>query len=128
MTRLEKLKKTDAAIKFLSLEPLLEQLPDLPLEGIDWVIFGGESGPGARPIEAEWVREIRDNCMQTSIPFFFKQWGGAIKKRTGRTLDGRTQYNLIKKFHQYSDFSLILMNSEICTCLTSIVDGCRTQI
>jgi len=90
LSRLEKLKKTDAAIKFLSLEPLLEQLPDLPLEGIDWVILGGESGPGARPIKADWVRDIRDNCMQTNVPFFFKQWGGKIKKRTGRILDGRT--------------------------------------
>lgn len=90
LSRLEKLKKTDAAIKFLSLEPLLEQLPDLPLEGIDWVILGGESGPGARPIKVDWVRDIRDNCMQTNVPFFFKQWGGKIKKRTGRILDGRT--------------------------------------
>ena len=71
-------------------EPLLEQLPDFPLEGIDWVILGGESGPGARPIEADWIRDIRDNCTQASVPFFFKQWGGAIKKRTGRILDGRT--------------------------------------
>ena len=90
LTRLEKLKKTDAAIKFLSLEPLLEQLPNLPLEGIDWVILGGESGPGARPIDADWVRDIRDNCLQTSVPFFFKQWGGVMKKRTGRILDGKT--------------------------------------
>ncbi len=89
-SRLEKLKKTDAEIKFLSLEPLLEQLPDLSLTGVDWVIVGGESGPGARPIAPDWVKAIRDNCVQSSVPFFFKQWGGALKKRTGRILDGRT--------------------------------------
>ena len=90
LTRLEKLKKTDAQIKFLSLEPLLEQLPNLSLVGIDWVIVGGESGPGARRIEPDWIKAIRDNCVQSSVPFFFKQWGGAIKKRTGRILDDRT--------------------------------------
>ena len=90
LSRLEKLKKVDAAVKFLSLEPLLEQLTHLPLTGIDWVILGGESGPGARPMEADWAREVRDNCLQTGTPFFFKQWGGINKKRSGRILDGRT--------------------------------------
>ena len=88
--RLERLKSTGARTKFLSLEPLLGPLPDLDLAGIDWVIVGGESGPGARPMDAEWVREIRDNCVDSNVPFFFKQWGGVFKKRTGRTLDGRT--------------------------------------
>ena len=88
--RLELLKATSAHTKFLSLEPLLEPLPDLDLSGIDWVIAGGESGPGARPIDADWVREIRDNCVNNEVPFFFKQWGGVFKKRTGRILDGRT--------------------------------------
>ena len=88
--RLERLKSTGARTKFLSLEPLLGPLPDLDLAGIDWVIVGGESGPGARPMDAEWVREIRDNCVDSEVPFFFKQWGGVFKKRTGRTLDGRT--------------------------------------
>ena len=90
LDRLERLKSTGARTKFLSLEPLLGPLPDLDLAGIDWVIVGGESGPGARPMDAEWVREIRDNCVDSNVPFFFKQWGGVFKKRTGRTLDGRT--------------------------------------
>lgn len=88
--RLDRLKSTSAQTKFLSLEPLLGPLPDLDLSGIDWVIAGGESGPGARPMDADWVREIRDNCVDNEVPFFFKQWGGVFKKRTGRTLDGRT--------------------------------------
>ena len=90
LDRLDRLKATGASTKFLSLEPLLRPLPDLDLSGIDWVIVGGESGPGARPMDAEWVREIRDNCVDSNVPFFFKQWGGVFKKRTGRTLDGRT--------------------------------------
>ena len=90
LDRAELLTTTDARTKFLSLEPLLGPLPSLDLNGIDWVIVGGESGPGARPMEPEWVREIRDNCAHNKIPFFFKQWGGVFKKRTGRILDGRT--------------------------------------
>ena len=88
--RLAPLKETGAQIKFLSLEPLLGPLPGIQLEGIDWVIVGGESGPGARPMQPNWVREIRDNCVQNHVPFFFKQWGGVFKKKTGRTLDKRT--------------------------------------
>ena len=88
--RLTWLKQTSARTKFLSLEPLLGPLPDIQFEGIDWVIVGGESGPGARPMEADWVRELRDNCVQHGVPFFFKQWGGVFKKRTGRTLDNKT--------------------------------------
>ena len=88
--RLTWLKQTSARTKFLSLEPLLGPLPDIQFEGIDWVIVGGESGPGARPMEADWVRELRENCVQHDVPFFFKQWGGVFKKRTGRTLDNRT--------------------------------------
>lgn len=88
--RLEELRKTSAQTKFLSLEPLLGPLSDIPMQGIDWVIVGGESGPGARSMEADWVREIRDLCVREHVPFFFKQWGGVFKKRTGRTLDGRT--------------------------------------
>ena len=90
LDRLDRLKATGACTKFLSLEPLLGPLPDLDVSGIDWVIVGGESGPGARPMDAEWVREIRDNCVDSEVPFFFKQWGGVFKKKTGRTLDGRT--------------------------------------
>ena len=88
--RLEHLRATGAQTKFLSLEPLLGPLPDLNLSGIDWVIAGGESGPGARPMDPDWVRGIRDNCASAEVPFFFKQWGGVFKKRTGRLLDGRT--------------------------------------
>ncbi len=88
--RLEELGKTSAQSKFLSLELLLGPLPDIPVKGVDWVIVGGESGPGARPMETDWVREIRDLCVREQVPFFFKQWGGVFKKRTGRTLGGRT--------------------------------------
>jgi protein gp37 len=77
------------AVKFLSLEPLLGPLPGLTLDGIDWVIAGGESGPGARPLDAAWVCEVRDACTRSGVPFFFKQWGGTRKKRAGRELDGR---------------------------------------
>jgi protein gp37 len=82
--------RTGAQTKFLSLEPLLGPLPRLDVSGIDWVIVGGESGPGARPMQAEWVRAIRDRCGRRNVPFFFKQWGGVFKKRAGRMLDGRT--------------------------------------
>ncbi len=88
--RIDLLRETDAAIKFLSLEPLLGPLPNLDLDGIDWVIVGGESGPGARPMEADWARDIRDQCQAAGVPFHFKQWGGVFKKRHGRVLDGRT--------------------------------------
>ena len=87
--RLARLRDTDAHTKFLSLEPLLGPLLDIPLQEIDWVIVGGESGPGARPMDIDWVRDIRDNCLQNGVPFFFKQWGGVFKKKTGRTLDSR---------------------------------------
>lgn len=88
--RVDSLRGTEAAIKFLSLEPLLGPLDNLCLEGIDWVIVGGESGPKARPMNAEWVLSIRDQCLRANVPFFFKQWGGVRKKKFGRTLDGRT--------------------------------------
>jgi protein gp37 len=88
--RIEHLRHTNAKVKFLSLEPLLGPLPELDLEGIDWVIVGGESGPGARPMKAEWVLDIRDQCESARVPFFFKQWGGVNKKKTGRELDGVT--------------------------------------
>lgn len=79
-----------AQIKFLSCEPLIAPLPSLQLDGLDWVIVGGESGPGARPIDPDWVRAIRDLCSKQDIPFFFKQWGGLTPKAGGRELDGRT--------------------------------------
>lgn len=87
--RVDHLRQTNASVKFLSLEPLLSPVPDLDLGGIDWVIVGGESGPGARPMEKGWVIEIKDACIHADVPFFFKQWGGAVKKRTGRRLQGR---------------------------------------
>lgn len=88
--RVDHLRNTHAHTKFLSLEPLLGPLPNLDLSGIDWVIVGGESGPGARPMRREWVTEIREQCEATGVAFFFKQWGGVHKNRTGRELDGRT--------------------------------------
>jgi protein gp37 len=88
--RVEHLRSTGAQIKFLSLEPLLGPLRDLDLDSIDWVIVGGESGPGARPMDREWVLDIRDQCQRARVPFFFKQWGGTNKKSTGRELQGRT--------------------------------------
>jgi protein gp37 len=89
ITRIEHLRKTDAAVKFLSLEPLLGPLPNLHLNGIGWVIVGGESGPRARPIEKEWVVNIKNQCQNAEVPFFFKQWGGTNKKKAGRELEGR---------------------------------------
>ena len=88
--RIDNLRQTNAQIKFLSLEPLLGPLPNLDLNGIDWVIVGGESGPRARPVRPEWVIEIRDQCQCSATPFFFKQWGGLNKKKSGRKLQGRT--------------------------------------
>jgi protein gp37 len=88
--RIDLLRKTGAHIRFLSLEPLLGPFGKLNLKGIQWVIVGGESGPGARPMKEEWVLEIRDQCRQAKVPFFFKQWGGVNKKKTGRVLRGRT--------------------------------------
>jgi protein gp37 len=88
--RTEHLRKVPAAIRFLSVEPLLGAIPRLPLEGIHWVIVGGESGPGSRNIDPRWVRKIRDRCIAQGVSFFFKQWGGTRKKVTGRELDGRT--------------------------------------
>lgn len=88
--RIDDLRQTQAAVKFLSLEPLLGPLPKLNLKGIDWVIVGGESGPSARPMNPKWATELRDQCLRANVPFFFKQWGGIQKKKTGRNLEGRT--------------------------------------
>jgi protein gp37 len=88
--RIDHLRQVGAAVRFLSLEPLLGPLPELDLTGLDWVIVGGESGPGARPIEKRWVTDIRDQCHAADVPFFFKQWGGTRKKKAGRLLEGRT--------------------------------------
>ena len=88
--RIEHLRRTGAQVKFLSLEPLLGPLPGLNLQGMDWVIVGGESGPRARPIETSWVVDLRDQCRRARVPFFFKQWGGRNKKAAGRKLEGET--------------------------------------
>ena len=88
--RISHLRRTGAKIKFLSLEPLLGPISRLNLRGIDWVIVGGESGPGARPMDEEWALEIKEQCAKARVPFFFKQWGGFHKKKAGRVLAGRT--------------------------------------
>lgn len=88
--RIDKLRETTAKTKFLSLEPLLGPLPRLNLSGIHWAIVGGESGPGARPLDPAWVTDIRDQCLSAKVKFFFKQWGGVQKKKAGRMLEGRT--------------------------------------
>jgi protein gp37 len=90
LPRVEILRESVANVKFLSIEPLLEDLGDVNFAAIDWAIVGGESGPGARPIQKAWVRSLRDQCKTARVPFFFKQWGGVQKSATGRSLDGRT--------------------------------------
>ena len=97
ISRVDDLRMVNAAVKFLSLEPLLGPLPDLELNGIDWVIVGGESGPGARAMEEKWVLDIKKKCANKhKVPFFFKQWGGVNKKKAGRMLQGQTWDNYPK--------------------------------
>jgi protein gp37 len=98
--RADDLRTVGAAVRFLSLEPLLGPLPDMVLDGIGWVILGGESGPGARMMKSEWVTEIRDKCIAEGVPFFFKQWGGVNKKKAGRLLQGRTWDEYPAVLHQ----------------------------
>jgi len=88
--RINHLQKTGAHVKFLSLEPLVGSITNLPLDDIDWVIVGGESGPKSRPMKERWVLDIKDICIEEQVPFFFKQWGGVNKKKAGRQLEGRT--------------------------------------
>jgi protein gp37 len=90
VSRIEHLRRTPARTKFLSVEPLLGPLPALDLTGIDWVIVGGESGHGARPMQESWVLDVREQCLRFGVAFFFKQWGGVNKKAAGRLLEGRT--------------------------------------
>jgi len=90
VTRVDRLRRTGARVKFLSCEPLLGPIPGLNLESIDWVIVGGESGPNSRPMDPAWVTDLRDQCLNVKVPFFFKQWGGRNKKRAGRDLEGDT--------------------------------------
>ncbi|MBZ5678165.1 MAG: phage Gp37/Gp68 family protein [Acidobacteriia bacterium] len=88
--RIDHLRRTKARVKFLSIEPLLGPIGKINLRGIDWVIVGGESGPGARAMVEDWVKDIRNQCLRANVAFFFKQWGGVQKKKAGRTLEGRT--------------------------------------
>ena len=99
LPRLDELRATRAAVRFVSFEPLLDAITDVNLESIHWAIVGGESGPGARPMNAEWVRAIRGQCENQGVAFFFKQWGGMHKTRAGRDLDGRT-WNAMPSLHQ----------------------------
>jgi protein gp37 len=100
LSRVRQLSQAPAAVRFLSIEPLIGPIGELPLDGIAWVIVGGESGPGARPTNPHWVRDIRDQCINQDIPFFFKQWGGLRPKSGGRTLDGR-EWNEFPSFRRH---------------------------
>jgi protein gp37 len=104
--RIAHLVKVPAAVRFLSVEPLLGPIPKLPLKGISWVIVGGESGPDFRPVKAEWVREIRDQCLRAKVPFFFKQWGGFTPKAGGRRLDGRL-WNAMPSSSRVKDLPMV---------------------
>ncbi len=99
LPRIDDLRNAGAAMRFLSVEPLLEDLGKFDLGGIDWVIVGGESGPGARPMKKEWVISVRDQCKREGVPFFFKQWGGVRKSAAGRKLDGKTYDQFPERIH-----------------------------
>jgi len=105
--RIDHLRQTHAQTKFLSLEPLLGPIHFLDLKGIDWVIVGGESGPGARRMDTDWVTEIRETCHNANVPFFFKQWGGVNKKLGGRELDGQTWDEIPLPIEQRSTLSFL---------------------
>lgn len=107
LPRIEHLRSAQARVRFLSVEPLLEDLGSLDLRGISWVIVGGESGLGARPMHKEWVLSIRDKCRTESVPFFFKQWGGVRKARNGRMLEGRT-------YDEFPDIGELIMPQCVC--------------
>lgn len=103
LSRVRHLREAPAGVRFLSVEPLIGRIGKLDLAGIDWVIVGGESGPRARPMNSDWVREIRDQCIENDVAFFFKQWGGFRPKSGGRDLDGR----------EWSNFPKLRMNFEL---------------
>lgn len=105
VSRIDDLRKTEAKIKWLSLEPLLGPIENLPLKNIDWVVVGGESGPGARPIKEEWILDIKKQCNNQKAAFFFKQWGGIHKKKTGRLLQGHI-YSEMPSMPAHSQLSL----------------------
>jgi protein gp37 len=106
--RLEYLRKVTAAVRFLSLEPLLSPIPAMDLSAIDWVIVGGESGPGARPMNKSWVIDIQQQCHDAKVPFFFKQWGGVNKKKAGRLLDGTTYGEMPERDRSISQPNYVL--------------------
>ncbi|MBI3823627.1 MAG: phage Gp37/Gp68 family protein [Planctomycetes bacterium] len=110
LPRIENLRRAPATVRFLSVEPLLEDLGTLNLKGINWVIVGGESGPGARTMQPEWVLSVRDQCHAASIPFFFKQWGGVRKKQAGRTLAGQTYNGLPERVSASAPSQRIRLN------------------
>lgn len=99
LIRIEHLRQSNAAVRFVSFEPLIGPVCSANLDQIDWVIAGGESGPKARPVEAQWLRGLRDKCIQDDIAFFFKQWGGRLPKLGGNTLDGRQWMQYPKRGH-----------------------------
>ena len=110
VSRIDYLRVTGAKVKFLSVEPLLGSISSLDLRGIDWVIVGGESGPGARPIKEEWVIEIRDQCLAVKVPFFFKQWGGVRKKKAGRELQGKVWDQMPRQYRKSIEMAGIEKN------------------
>jgi protein gp37 len=107
--RINHLIKTPAKAKFLSLEPLLSSLPTLSLRKIDWVIVGGESGPRSRIINAQWIRDIKNHCIKSNVPFFFKQWGGVDKKKNGRLLDGKVWEEMPSIIHNSRNAQQLLL-------------------
>jgi protein gp37 len=112
ISRIAHLTKIPAIVRFLSIEPLLGPIPNLPLEGIDWIIVGGESGPHARPVQPQWIFEIRRQCRAAGVAFFFKQWGGVNKKRAGRVLSGRI-YNEMPKIRHLSPSSVHQVRAQL---------------
>ena len=117
LPRIGNLRDADAAVRFLSIEPLLEDLGKINLAGINWVILGGESGPGARPMKKEWVISLRKRCAENRIPFFFKQWGGVRKATNGRMLDGRTYDEFPKQIQNP------VANVETCRAMASEIEA-----
>jgi protein gp37 len=142
LPRIEDLRNANAEVRFLSVEPLLEDVGRLDLRGIDWMIVGGESGAGARPMKKEWVLPLRDQCKRSSVPFFFKQWGGVRKAKAGRRLEGKTYdefpkrvrhpmmsaedcastaRNIEARFHSGDVFPLSALNTQARSALTARV-------
>jgi protein gp37 len=113
VNRIADLVATPAKVKFLSVEPLLSDIAELPLDGIDWVIVGGESGPGARPMKKEWILSIRSQCKKAGVAFYFKQWGGTRKHVNGRMLDGRTYDAMPAAAERARTFGLLALQTPV---------------